>query len=669
MIFEPIVRAKLNNFKEKYELNGMVDGIAFERFTNHTILTTHQPDAFTTENELIDLICVGGSNDMGIDGIAIKLNGIFIRSIQDIDDILSSHKKKSNFEFIFIQSKYKNNFDSQEFGAFKNGVTDFLSNTHFQPRNEKVSYWLDVKDYILSDDIMIDWEVNPSVRLYYVVVGKWEESPHILGLSEQFKSDIINLNTYGNIDIHYVDSKMLTYIIDCNDNSFSEVFSIIDSMSLTEVNDVSNSSLVLCYADELIRLLKTDDGLIRKNLFDDNVRDFQGDTTINSEMYDTIKTYPESFMLLNNGITIVCDEVTLGNRKITVKNPQIVNGCQTSNVLFNAYKKGLDLSKVPVSLKIISTDKDHIINKIVKGTNKQNIVYDEAFEITRDFHKNLEKFFLNEQIIKGQERIYYERRSKQYANNPSVKASQKINFRILIQSFVGTFLNAPNLSHRHEKTLLEKYQNKIFIENQSMYPYYIASLIHVKFEKLFRESIINKKELYTYRAHIIMIFRELAAGPVPNINKESDIDQYCKKIHSVVNDEVLFAQYAIKAVDCFVNIKNKWIEFKGESYKYGIKDSAEFLQFVISELSTSEYPIDTEKFASFRGTVIDIKIDRNGFYYGFISRKSDDIFFHSVSNKDLNFKTLLDCEVIYTIDTNPVNGKERAVNVKLVKSM
>ena len=151
-----------------------------------------------------------------------------------------------------------------------------------------------------------------------------------------------------------------------------------------------------------------------------------------------------------------------------------MNGCQTCNVLYLAYKKGSPLRDIYITVKVISTRINEITNQIVRGTNRQNIVLDEAFEITRDFHKNLENFYLSMPVDASYEKIYYERRSKQYADNPTILATQKINFRLLIQSIVSLFLEKPNYGYMHEAKLLQEFQNIIFVDNQSLFPYYVA---------------------------------------------------------------------------------------------------------------------------------------------------------------------------------------------------
>ena len=98
------------------------------------------------DTELLDSICVGGGNDMGIDGIAVKVNGLFVSSQQMPKT--SGQFKRAQVEFIFIQSKLSPKFDMGEFGKFAAGLgTFFLSQT--QPMNSKISAALCIKNYAL----------------------------------------------------------------------------------------------------------------------------------------------------------------------------------------------------------------------------------------------------------------------------------------------------------------------------------------------------------------------------------------------------------------------------------------------------------------------------------------------------------------------------------------
>ncbi|MFB0921613.1 MAG: AIPR family protein [Oscillospiraceae bacterium] len=663
MKLQPIIQAKLNNYKTQHEISHLSDGDAFERYANQTILTTHQPSAFSIESELLDVITVGGHDDMGIDGISVKLNGVLISSIDEAKDVIEQ-QKTADIEYIFLQSKYKEKFDSGEFGKFVTGIKDFLDIAHYQPYNRKIGNWLMIKEYLESEDVLQYWP-EPTVRLYYVAMGKWspEGHPHIIALENRFRAEIEKFREFKTVHSNYIDLDSFKRICDENENAFTAILDIIDSSSLPEVVNVNNSCLSVCSAESLLKMLLSSEGLLRRNLFSDNVRDYQGDTTINTEIFETIKNDPESFILLNNGITVVCDEVNFPNRKITIKNPQIVNGCQTCSVLYNAYKKGLSLSNMALSVKVISTKDIDIINRIVKGTNRQNIVFDEAFEITKPFHKDLEAFFSALPLDSNNDKIYYERRSKQFSDTPSILSWQKVNFKILIQSFVSIFLKEPHKGHRHESKLLQDYQNMIFIENQSKYPYYTAALIFQKVELAYRKDLIPNN-LRAYKAQISFLLKETLAPNCPSINDEKKIGEYCEDLLKILWDKTAFDAGISETVRLFNTITSKWIEQRGEKYISGIKDSADFTKFLIDNINSgsSEQIITNKKL---RGTIVSVLNARNGKQYGFISKYPRDALFHENDSVINDYTKLIGCEVLYDFIKDS-NGRERAMNIELI---
>lgn len=660
MKLQPIIKAKLNRFREVRDISNVKDSLAFEQFANEMVLSNHQAGGISISDDLLAATSVGGTDDMGIDGIGIKLDGILIETLDDAKDIILT-RKSAEIEFIFVQSKYKDKFDSGEYAKFINGVTDFLNDTHYQPMNDAIKKWLAIKDYLMSNEIMLKWTDSPIVRLYYVVMGTWNESEHIIAISKKFEDDVRQFNSYGEIYINYIDTERFKKLCDDNENQFSAVINIIDTFSLTAVNNVDNSNIILCSADELMHLLITDDGILRKQLFNDNVRDYQGETVINESIYHTIKTEPESFVLMNNGVTIICTDMNPGNRKVTIKNPQIVNGCQTCSVLYRAYRKGIDISKVVISAKIISTNDPEITNKVIRGTNRQNIVYDEAFECTRPFHKELEELFSALSTENPENRIFYERRSKQFADNPTVKSSEKISFRILIQSFVSVFLNCPHKGHKHESKLLQEFKNKIFIDTQSKLPYYVSCLMYSNTEQMFKKHQ-EYRNLKTYKFQILLIIRELCNNDNFSINNEKNIDSYCEKILTILYDNEKFENVFLKAIAEFNRLVSSWTDLKGETYKYGVKDSADFTQYMLDNIC-SEQKFDV---LPYRGTVIKISIDRHKHYYGFISKQPNNIFFHSADNRDIDFPNMLNKDVVYEIEKDPVNNMERAINIQIV---
>lgn len=136
-------------------------------------------------------------------------------------------------------------------------------------------------------------------------------------------------------------------------------------------------------------------------LFEKNIREYLGNTGINTGIYKTLqdKEDRKNFFYYNNGITMICDSMTSistqpsqynMNAYFTVENPQIVNGCQTVNTIFEF------LSNIPpedlekefkdsfVMLKVLVINRDDpsqngLYRNIVKYNNSQNSIDEKTF--------------------------------------------------------------------------------------------------------------------------------------------------------------------------------------------------------------------------------------------------------------------------------------------------
>ena len=437
---------------------------------------------------------------------------------------------------------------------------------------EKKEEWIRLLAYALSQETILRWEDNPVLRIIsYESTGGMGE----LNFSDRFS------NGFSGIDHVRIDEKRLLKIINSNENSYRAEIECKSAVLIPSDGKKLGNAYILCMsAHELLKLITTSDGLLRRNLFEDNVRDSQGYSTVNQEILTTLKTCPEYFVLFNNGITIVCRNVTIEHGKYVLENPQIVNGCQTCNMIYQAYRGGVKFKGVQIIAKIIGTDLTDVTQGIVRGANRQNIVYEEAFETIREFHKNIEKYFEVNQV-KGYQKIYYERRSKQYAGNVQIRPYQKISFRGLIQSMVALFLNHVEDSHKHEYTLLKDYKDSLFVDGHSCQPYYLAAFLYLNVDVLFRGGKLPK-ELSSYKMHIMLLVKEMKGGVSPELSS-NDIDRYCERLLNILQNNSL-GQCALEACRKFDEIRTRWIALKGEQYKYGIKDSAEFRVFLMKEI-------------------------------------------------------------------------------------
>lgn len=155
--------------------------------------------------------------------------------------------------------------------------------------------------------------------------------------------------------------------------------------------------ITMITGDELVKLRE----IYRFQLFDRNVRYYLGSNNrINKEIYDTAKNKPDNFYYYNNGITITCYRCRPSTVNDTVRMnleiPQIINGAQTVNAIYEAYcdmlkKKKADIgddkkaqeeckkhfSKIKVLCRIIESTKhaeaDFSLN-LTRYTNSQNSV-------------------------------------------------------------------------------------------------------------------------------------------------------------------------------------------------------------------------------------------------------------------------------------------------------
>lgn len=150
-------------------------------------------------------------------------------------------------------------------------------------------------------------------------------------------------------------------------------------------------------------------------IFDKNIREYLGNKGVNKSIYQTLLDEEDrkNFFYYNNGITVICDKMTKittqpseynMNAAFTIDNPQIVNGCQTVNSIYEALKN-IDPDKLEkdfkdtfVMLKILEIDRDDIADDklykdIVKYTNSQNSIDEKTFVANTDIFIRLQKEF------------------------------------------------------------------------------------------------------------------------------------------------------------------------------------------------------------------------------------------------------------------------------------
>ena len=103
----------------------------------------------------------------------------------------------------------------------------------------------------------------------------------------------------------------------------------------------------------------------------------------------------------------------------------------------------------------------------------------EALESLTPFHKELEDLYnALESSREFSDRVYYERRSKQYVMD-GISSSNIVTLTKQIKSFIAMFLDEPHSHPRYYGELLKSYaydEGRIFASNHRLEPYYASGV-------------------------------------------------------------------------------------------------------------------------------------------------------------------------------------------------
>ena len=517
-----IIQSYMDSFIKSQEILEKDESKQFELFSAYCVV-----EQWYTETYNLQDIIIGEGGDCGIDSIAIIVNGNMVTSKEEIDDIIEVNKSLSDINFIFVQAKTSASFDYGEMGTFGAGVKDFFSEDPQMVRNEGIVEKNEIIEYIFSKAPMI--KKNPSCYLYYVTTGKWVDDQNCVGRMKIATSDLNALNIFSEIKYIPIDGNQLQKLYRKTIDVVETEICFDNHIFLPDIPKVRQSFLGYLNFNEFLKLIVDENGEIRRSVFYDNVRDFQGDNAVNHEMSDTIATTADRFILYNNGVTIICKKLSNIRNKYTLTDYQIVNGCQTSHVLFN--NKDEINGNLQIPIKLIETENDEIVNKIIKATNRQTEVTDAQLIALNEFHRKLEAFY---STFSGVQRLYYERRSKQYSYGNDIEKTRIVSISMQIKAMASMFFDKPHLASRFFGKLMSSVEG-IFNEQHKLLPYYTSAYTLYKIDYLFRNKLIDIR-YRKFKYFILMLIKyDLSTEKIPELNSNK-MDKLCENILKVIND-------------------------------------------------------------------------------------------------------------------------------------
>ena len=525
----------------------------FEFFSASQILKNQGLSDEEIENGI-----VGKGLDGGCDSIYLFLNNLLIAP-DIVEDI--SAPKDSVLEMIIIQSKKTTSFGEDAVMKWKtiasnlldlsNSIADFTSRYNADVL-EAFTTFRDTYTCLITSRVKLKF------RFYYATLSS-ELHPNVVQQADELKSTVKGLFPNAFVEVDFVDS----------DKLFDMYNSIIENRVNLKFADIPISPnqknyVALVDLKSYFNFIVNDNGDVRKNFFDSNVRDYQGKNNVNSSISESLhKTDNNDFWWLNNGVTVLASEAVLvNNRELQIVNPEIVNGLQTSMEIYNYFsenRNALDEEKRSILLRIIVPDNEESRDQIIFATNNQTNIPKATLRVTDPIHLQIEMYFKS----RG---LFYDRR-KNYYKNQGRKTAEIVGVSFLAQCLITIFLRKPDYARARPSTLLndERTYKELYEKNNDLEVFYRIAILGKRIQKNVKsnsdytpaeKSDVQYYVLYAVIAHILNK-RNIKPSDIKNLDMNSVTD------------------------DIIISIRNKVYDiYKQHGGNGRVAKSAEFIQYI-----------------------------------------------------------------------------------------
>ena len=411
----------------------------FERFTFEQLLKDYD----LSYDELLSNQ-VDGKDDGGIDGFFMFLNNEILN--EDLD--LASIKKNPLIEVYLIQAKSSSSFGEKPIETLMATIEDIFD------LGKDIA---DIKDFYnaqviekveLFRKIYFDLAIKHiQVKITYVYASQGDtEKIHIKvkNKAENLCSKTKKFFAGCEVKFEFTGARELL-----NNTRQEKSYSLKLKFLENYISTDEDNYVILTRLDEYYNFV-TDEGSLRKYLFESNVRDYQGNVEVNIDIKNTLasKDTDIDFWWLNNGITILASKATIAGKTITLDDVQIVNGLQTTNSIYeymNTLAKVDD--KRAILVKIIVANKLEARDRIIKATNFQTPVPAASLRATEPIQRDIEDYFLNKDW-------FYDRR-KNYYKNIGKTSERIISIPYLAQAVTSIVHREPHIARARPTSIIK----------------------------------------------------------------------------------------------------------------------------------------------------------------------------------------------------------------------
>lgn len=193
------------------------------------------------------------------------------------------------------------------------------------------------------------------------------------------------------------------------------------------------------------------------HLFSQNIRGFLGRVKANKKIEETLLSDEAAyFPFLNNGITMVAQKVVipgmpqLGQFPIQTTNPIIVNGLQTTHVIYRMYKTRPErLEGVEVMIRLYDTQDQSLVERITEATNTQSAINFRDKISNQGFMKRLVDLFAAKNVG------LLVKRGESFENKLSRELRETLESETLFKFWFASYYERPETAKSRKAEVLE----------------------------------------------------------------------------------------------------------------------------------------------------------------------------------------------------------------------
>lgn len=391
---------------------------------------------------------VDGKADGGIDGFFIFVNG---HLLQDVDDFLWP-KSFVEVKIIIVTCKHHDTFKKATIDSLIATFTEFFDFTNSND-GLKGSYneaLLAIRDNLIYSIKKVSARLKKlTIEVYYSSRGDTSQiGEEVVARAEQVEIILKDYFSYGEVKFNFMGSMELL-------NLYRKIKNYTLELPFKEALTSGERYVILVKLQDYFNFI-SENGVLKKHIFDANVRSFMGLNNVNEDIKLTLEKGSDDFWLLNNGVTILVTSASITGKSLQASDVQVVNGLQTSQSIFNYFNCSKDVNDERcVLVKVIVTKDEALRDRVIKATNNQTNVEVSSLHATDKIQRDIEEILLSENL-------HYERR-KNYYVNLGINPNEIITPLYLATAFVCLILKKPEKNGLKSKFMrIEEQYNHVF---------------------------------------------------------------------------------------------------------------------------------------------------------------------------------------------------------------